>query len=89
MNRFSRSLVLTAVALLVIALASAQQGPGTITIAHSGSQPPREGPAENFTGSVRVDPLFGPTDASRASGAYVTSSPAHIPPGIPTRGARF
>ena len=35
-------------------------GPGsqTVIITRSGSQPSRQGPAENFTGSVRVDPLF-------------------------------
>jgi 4-carboxymuconolactone decarboxylase len=44
----------------------------TIEIARSGSQPSRQGPAENFSGSVRVDPLFGANGPSRASGAYVT-----------------
>jgi len=47
----------------------------TIEIARSGSQPSRSGPAENFTGSVRVDPLFQAKDPSRASGAYVTFQP--------------
>ena len=47
----------------------------TITIARSGSQPSRQGPAENFTGSVRVDPLFQAHDPSRASGARVTFEP--------------
>ena len=31
---------------------------GAIRIMRSGSQPSRQAPAENFTGSVRVDPLF-------------------------------
>src|SRR5688572_4207654 len=75
MKRFTRSLALAATALLVVASAIAQQGPETITIARGGSQPSREGPAENFTGSVRVDPLFSANDASRASGAYVTFQP--------------
>ncbi len=47
----------------------------TIKITRSGSQPSRQGPAENFTGSVRVDPLFDPNAPSRASGAYVTFAP--------------
>jgi 4-carboxymuconolactone decarboxylase len=47
----------------------------TISITRSGSQPSRQGPAENFTGSVRVDPLFNPNTPSRASGAYVTFEP--------------
>jgi len=46
-----------------------------ITITRSGSQPSRQGPAENFTGSVRVDPLFPANDPSRTSGAYVTFEP--------------
>jgi quercetin dioxygenase-like cupin family protein len=47
----------------------------TIKITRSGSQPSRQGPAENFTGSVRVDPLFNPNAPSRASGARVTFEP--------------
>jgi 4-carboxymuconolactone decarboxylase len=47
----------------------------TITIARSGTQPSRPGPAENFTGSVRVDPLFQPTGATRAGGSVVTFDP--------------
>ena len=46
-----------------------------IRITRSGTQPPRKGPAENFTGSVRVDPLFEPADPPRASGAAVTFEP--------------
>jgi hypothetical protein len=44
----------------------------TITIARSGSQPSRQGPAENFTGSVRVEPFFNATAPARASAARVT-----------------
>ncbi|RKH88657.1 cupin domain-containing protein, partial [Corallococcus sp. AB038B] len=44
-------------------------------IARNGSQPSSKGPAENFTGSVRVDPLFQATAPSRTSGAYVTFEP--------------
>ena len=44
----------------------------TVTIARSGTQPSRPGPAENFTGSVRVDPLFQPAGANRAAGSLVT-----------------
>lgn len=46
-----------------------------LTIARSGSQPSRQGPAENFTGPVRVDPLFQASEPARASGAYVTFAP--------------
>jgi 4-carboxymuconolactone decarboxylase len=43
-----------------------------ISIARSGTQPSRQGPAANFTGSVRVDPLFESVPPSRAYGARVT-----------------
>jgi 4-carboxymuconolactone decarboxylase len=43
-----------------------------IRIWRSGSQTSRQGPAENFTGSVRVDPLFQASAPSRASGSLVT-----------------
>ncbi len=46
-----------------------------VRITRNGTQPSRKGPAENFTGSVRIDPLFQPTAPSRASGAYVTFEP--------------
>ena len=49
--------------------------PSTISISRSGSRPSRQGPSENFTGSVRVDPVFQATDPARASGAIVTFEP--------------
>ena len=64
-------LAATAIALALTAPALAQE-PQAIEIARSASQPSRQGPAENFTGAVRVDPLFGAKNPSRASGAYVT-----------------
>jgi quercetin dioxygenase-like cupin family protein len=48
----------------------------TIKITRAGSEPSRSGPAENFTGSVRVDYLFQPNEPSRTSGAFVTFEPA-------------
>ena len=47
----------------------------SIRILRSGSQPSRQGPAENFTGSVRVDPLFQAEAPARASGSVVTFEP--------------
>jgi quercetin dioxygenase-like cupin family protein len=41
----------------------------------SGSQASRQGPAENFTGSVRIDPLCEAKDPSRVTGVYVTFEP--------------
>lgn len=45
------------------------------TIKRNGSQPSVQGPAEYFTGNVRVDPLFDAQDQTRASGALVTFEP--------------
>lgn len=44
-------------------------------IKRSGSRPSGTGPAEYFTGGVRVDPLFEAADPGRALGASVTFEP--------------
>ena len=44
-------------------------------IKRSGSQRSSQGPAEWFTGSVRIDPLFQPVAPARAGGASVTFDP--------------
>ncbi len=44
-------------------------------ITRNGSQPSAAGPAEYFTGSVRVDPLFQAPDPARAAAASVTFEP--------------
>ncbi len=44
-------------------------------IKRSGSQPSVKGPAEWFTGTVRLDPLFEPHEPARALGASVTFEP--------------
>jgi quercetin dioxygenase-like cupin family protein len=44
-------------------------------IKRSGMQAAQKGPAEHFTGSVRIDPLFQPNEVQRALGAYVTFEP--------------
>lgn len=44
-------------------------------IKRCGSQPSGKGPAEYFTGSVRVDPLINPPDPSRVAMAWVTFEP--------------
>ena len=48
---------------------------GHIEIRRQGSQPATKGPAEYFTGSVRVTPLFQATDSTRAAGVSVTFEP--------------
>ncbi|MBW4038556.1 MAG: cupin domain-containing protein [Acidobacteria bacterium] len=40
-----------------------------------GSRPSTKGPADWFTGSVRVDPLFQAADPARVQGAHVTFEP--------------
>jgi quercetin dioxygenase-like cupin family protein len=40
-----------------------------------GSQPSGKGPAEYFTGSVRIDPLINPLDPARVTMALVTFEP--------------
>jgi quercetin dioxygenase-like cupin family protein len=44
-------------------------------IRQSGAQPSGKGPAEYFTGTVRIDPLFSPPDPARVAGALVTFEP--------------
>lgn len=79
-------LAATAITLSLLAATSAQTNqPGAVSasaqdsqmirIARRGSQPSRQGPAENFTGSVRVDPLFQANAPARASGSLVTFEP--------------
>ena len=46
-----------------------------VKISRAGSRPPSQGSADNFTGAVRVDPLFRPMEPARAAGAYVTFEP--------------
>jgi quercetin dioxygenase-like cupin family protein len=41
----------------------------------AGSQPSQKGPAEYFTGTVRIDPLNNPPAPARATSAYVTFEP--------------
>jgi quercetin dioxygenase-like cupin family protein len=44
-------------------------------IKRSGSQPSGKGPADWFTGAVRIDPLFAATAPARAAGNAVTFEP--------------
>jgi quercetin dioxygenase-like cupin family protein len=62
------------------AAAQAPAGPtqgrnGMMQITRSGSQPSRKGPADYFTGTVRVDPLFQAPDPARVSGGHITFEP--------------
>ncbi|RIY00913.1 cupin domain-containing protein [Aureimonas flava] len=44
-------------------------------ITKNGANPSGKGPADWFTGSVRVDPLFAANEARRGAGALVTFEP--------------
>jgi quercetin dioxygenase-like cupin family protein len=59
----------------LVLIASASAVAQELDIKRNGSQPSNKGPAETFTGAVRVDPLFAAQDPSRASGGSVTFEP--------------
>src|SRR5690349_20664469 len=71
--------VAAALSLVLATSAFAQAGAGTTTqtmvVTRAGSQASVKGPAQNFTGSVRVDPLFGAHAPSTTTGAGVTFEP--------------
>ena len=46
-----------------------------IEIRQNGARPSAKGPAQNFTGSVVIDPLFDATEHTHCSGALVTFEP--------------
>jgi len=46
-----------------------------MNVRRCGSQDSVKGPTENFTGSVRIDPLFEAPEPARARGASVTFEP--------------
>jgi quercetin dioxygenase-like cupin family protein len=48
---------------------------GTMEIRRGGSQPSAKGPAEHFSGAVRIDPLFEAPDPARVSCASITFEP--------------
>src|SRR5215208_8231069 len=76
--------IMTGAALVALAFAavpaSAQTAARTsrrdsMTIARHGTRPVQPGPAAQFTGTVRVEPLFAPTATTPAGGALVTFEP--------------
>ena len=70
----SLSLLVAAGAVAGRALATAANNMSQ-TISRAGSLASITGPAEFFTGHVRIDPLFPANDAAHFSGAYVTFEP--------------
>lgn len=73
--------LLLSLSLLVSSGGSASQAFGadvhnpSQTITRAGTQASYKGPAEYFTGTVRVDPLFAANETATFSGAYVTFEP--------------
>jgi quercetin dioxygenase-like cupin family protein len=73
-------IIATAASAVLLASAVQAAEPGgrvktSQTVSRAGSQPSAKGPAEYFTGNVRVEPLFAPKEPSQYSGAYVTFEP--------------
>jgi quercetin dioxygenase-like cupin family protein len=56
-------------------LQATQGVPLHMDIKRSGSQPSARGPAEYFSGTVRIDPMFQATAPARVTGASVTFEP--------------
>ena len=72
----SRRVVLRAgMALVAAPLVGASEEGDEVEIKRVGSQPSGKGPADWFTGTVRIDPLFDAPDPARAAGASVTFEP--------------
>ena len=68
-------IAIAGLALSLAASASSSASAQDMVIARAGTQASSKGPAQNFSGSVRVDPLFAAHAPSTASGAYVTFEP--------------
>jgi len=66
-----RNVIVMSLAMLVAAAVHAQH----IEITTGASRPSVSGAAQNFTGTVFVDPLFAATDHTRATGGQVTFTP--------------
>jgi quercetin dioxygenase-like cupin family protein len=66
--------IVSAIALPFVSASGARPG-GEMEIKRSGSQPSTKGPAEWFTGTVRIDPLFDAPTPARGGGASVTFEP--------------
>jgi len=54
---------------------NSKEGVPLMEIKRAGSQPSAKGPADWFTGTVRIDPLFQAPDPALVSGASVTFEP--------------
>ena len=79
MNTSRLAIALAATALLapgaVMSAAQDDTAAAEQRIARAGTQPSATGPGENFTGRVRVDPLWSADGSLSASGMWVTFEP--------------
>ncbi len=60
---------------LAVVFAGSAMANESVTVTRAGSAPSSVGPAENFTGAVRVDDRFKGSGLARISGATVTFEP--------------
>lgn len=60
---------------LSIATSGMAQTAQALKITRNGAQPAAKGPAENFTGAVRVDSRFSAKEPARMSGGHVSFEP--------------
>ncbi|MBK5516982.1 cupin domain-containing protein [Pseudomonas sp. TH10] len=70
-----KHLAATALSLSLLAFDSQAQEAPVLTVTPNGSQPSARGPADWFTGTVRVDAPFKGSDEARVSGATVSFEP--------------
>lgn len=73
--RITIAVVISLCTLVSDAASQTPKDEGAVQILRSGSRPSQQAPAEHFTGSVRVDPLFQAIAPARASSSLVTFEP--------------
>ncbi len=75
-RRFVRLAAAASFAGTAVFHAAAQRKEAMMKITKAGSQPSSKGPADWFTGTVRIDPLFQTEAPARGAGASVTFEPS-------------
>jgi hypothetical protein len=64
---------------------SSEQGAGKMEISRNDTRQPTQGPAQYFTGTATITPLFDPKEPSRIGAALVAFEPGARRRGIRTR----